>query len=263
MSTEGHSARTLRLALPLMAAALLLPIYPAQAHETRTSSRWLVKNSDLIFRGVVTGVQYRVSDVIVPNQDIPVPHTFVTFRIDRVFKGRSATQGNITIRLQGGLDAVADEILQISGVPLFDVGETVVLFVRGNTRRLCPVQGWNRGRFRIVGGYVYTEFGQEVWITANNEFVMGPSHPLPEVVNRSVNGSPFVLDMSPVQSWAWTPPAGARRASADALAAMISKLVSELHTAAELANLPPMPSAFLNEPLVIKEAQAAPPPAGK
>jgi hypothetical protein len=44
---------------------------------------------------------------------------------------------------------------------------------------------------------------------------------------------------------------------------MISKLVSELHTAAELANLLPVPSAFLHEPLVIKEAKAAPPPAGK
>jgi hypothetical protein len=232
----------------------------AQAHETNIDSRRLVKQAELIFQGVVTDVSYRVSDVVQPKEDVAIPHTFVTFQIERRWKGRSAAQGRITLRFEGGLDAATDDILQLSGMPLFDIGERVILFAAGNTVRICPVAGWDRGRFRVVNGQIFGEYGEEVWLTPSHEIVFGRPHPLPEALNHSIDGTPFVLDGSEPPQTPWTPLPGWRRADLSSFAAALSALVQELHTSGELAALAPVPDASMKQKFVVKEAKASPPP---
>jgi hypothetical protein len=263
MYSKKRSACKRWLVLAAVGGVFLTVSAPVvHAHEEpNKNSRWLVRHADLIFRGVVTNVQYRVSDVVKPNEDVPIPHTYVSFKIEQVYKGRSATPGSITVRFEGGLDASTDEVLAISGMPRFDAGENVILFVQGNTKRICPVAGWDKGRFRVIDGLVYNEFGQEVWLTPANEFGLGPSHPLPEVIQHSIGSMQFFLEGSPVGAVGkWMPRADWRRADVASFAWAVSQLVKEVHTAAELANLAPARSASPFEKLVVKEAKPAPPP---
>ena len=262
MDSKKVNVFTRELRAPALSLLMLIaPALTGQAHETTVDSRLLVKQAELIFQAVVTDVKYRVSDVVQPNEDVAIPHTFVTFRIDRTWKGRSAAQSHITLRFEGGLDPSTDEILQVNGVPRFDIGERVILFAAGNKARICPVAAWHRGRFRVVNGQVYGEYGEEVWLTPSNEFVFGPSHPLPEALNHSIDGTPFFLEGSSVPKSTWTPLANWRRADLSSFAGAISALVTALHTSAELAALPSVPDAMFSEKFVVKEAQpAAPPP---
>src|SRR5262245_43894094 len=124
-------------------------------HTDPVSIQQLVKEAELIFEGVVTAVEYRVSDVATPDH-VALPHTFVTFEIAQTLKGGAVPAHSITLRFQGGPDGKGNAMM-VSGVPLFDVGNRDVLFVRGNGAELCPLVGWDQGRFRVIGDSVYTD----------------------------------------------------------------------------------------------------------
>src|SRR5688572_5847967 len=61
----------------------------------------IVGRANLIFEGVVTKVAYRHSDVDSNDQE-RLPYTFVTYRIERLYKGQSEEKNTITLRFQGG-----------------------------------------------------------------------------------------------------------------------------------------------------------------
>lgn len=51
------------------------------------------------------------------------------------------------MRLLGGeLDGKG---MRVAGMPRFKRGEEMILFVRGNGQRVCPVMGWRYGQFRV------------------------------------------------------------------------------------------------------------------
>jgi len=148
------------------------------------SARQLVEQADLIFEGVVVNVAYRSSDVI-DKGDTPVPHTFVTLRIEDVYKGTSPENSTITLRFTGGPTGDG-RILMIPGVPLFDPGERSILFVKHNTKAICPLVGWKQGRFRIAKDLVYYDSGSEVLLSEEGNLAVGNFRPLGEVVNHSI-----------------------------------------------------------------------------
>jgi hypothetical protein len=51
--------------------------------------------------------------------------------------------------MDGG-DAGNRKTLVVAGVPRFQTGEKVAVFVRGNGRSICPLVGWEQGALRIV-----------------------------------------------------------------------------------------------------------------
>ncbi|MGH7821468.1 MAG: hypothetical protein ACREQ9_17020 [Candidatus Binatia bacterium] len=242
-------AATVLLATASGAGATVLD--PVGAHD-------LVKRTELIFEGVVSDLQYRVSDVE-SKDDVALPHTFVTFEIEKTFKGSSAAGRVITLRFEGGPDPERDEILVVHGVPRFDLGERAVVFVEKNSASTCPVTGWEQGRFRVVDGYVFAEGGQEVWLTTSNQLVFGKTVLLDEMLTHVVDGTPFVLDVGPSEPW--TPSVGIRRASSPEFRKVLSALVKKYFTAEQLAALKPVPSASPKDPLVVKEEKPVPPPA--
>ena len=154
-----------------------------------------VRRAELIFRGPVLNVEYRNSEivpvldphsgepVIDPRSGEPVlvdgsdlPHTFVTYQIDHIYKGKvpigSPDPCQVTLRFQGGLwtpeDPNESRILSVNISPLFDLGDRDVLLVRGNTFALCPLVDAANGRFRLIDDpcdmvpKVYSEYGRRI-----------------------------------------------------------------------------------------------------
>lgn len=182
MGERGKKKRS--LAWFPVAVILALGSLAYSTELVTVSARQLVEQADLIFEGVVVNVAYRSSDVI-DKGDTPVPHTFVTFRIENVYKGASPENSTITLRFTGGPTGNG-RILMIPGVPLFDTGERSILFVKHNTKAICPLVGWKQGRFRIAEDLVYYDSGSEVLLSEEGNLAVGNFRPLGEVVNHSI-----------------------------------------------------------------------------
>ena len=149
-----------------------------------------LREAEFIFQGVVTGVTYARSQPTDLDGD-RLPHSFVTFQIDRIFKGRAA--GNtVTLRFLGGQRPDGSYMMS-SAAPLFDVGERSILLVRGNGAAKTPLVGFREGRFRIVDGSVYSDGGHEIHLGADGPR-MGRTHRLEEVLTHRIAGTSQVLD---------------------------------------------------------------------
>jgi hypothetical protein len=146
----------------LVVALLCSPTYGTGLRELE--GRHLLKEAELIFQGVVTNIEYGVSSKR-SEEDELLPHTFVTFKIEEIFKGE--TKGDtITLRFQGGRQTAKGEqgeyfqYMLVNMVPLFDIGDRDILCVRGNGTRICPLVGMNAGRFRVIEDIVYSDLGR-------------------------------------------------------------------------------------------------------
>ena len=176
----------------LVAAGALLsslsPVYAATLDPV--TPRELVEDAQLIMQGVVTSVEYKNSEVPGPGY-AALPHTFVTFAIERTFKGKAEKGGSITLRFEGGADGTGRAML-VPGMPMFDIGDRDILFVSKNRNGSCPLVGWEHGRFRVINGSVYTEQGQEVGVTDDEQLAFGAYHALPEVDPQPWRNAPDV-----------------------------------------------------------------------
>lgn len=151
----------------------LLPC-PARASTGPTPKLpQLLEQADLVFAGVVVSVETRSSSVL-ESGDVVLPHSFVTFRIEELVKGKSSAGDTITLRFLGGHDD-SGRVLTVAGIPHFEIGDRDVLFVQKNGERMCPLLGWDHGRVRLVNGEVYDALGQELWLAPDGNFVRGPS----------------------------------------------------------------------------------------
>jgi hypothetical protein len=74
------------------------------------------------------------------------PATFVQLRVLESYLG--GAQGGQTLEFVGG--TVGTKTMRIPGMPEFQVGDTEILFVRGNHTQFCPLAGIFHGRFRVV-----------------------------------------------------------------------------------------------------------------
>lgn len=115
-----------------------------------------MSQSQLTFQGAVENVKYRLSEE-------GTPHTFVTYQITRVVRGRveGTDPSKITLRFIGGPMGDGRYLIP-PHVPRFNVGEKDVLFVSRNGESECPLVGCSAGRLRIHNDRVYTAAGQPV-----------------------------------------------------------------------------------------------------
>jgi hypothetical protein len=137
------------------------------------------KEADFIFHGVVTKVEYRLSDGT-PQ----LPHTFVTFQVENLLKGQ-VNQQFITLRFIGGPDNEGN-FLMVPGVPLFDVGDRDMLFVKGNGQSGCPLVKCEQGRFRIINNQVFTDQGRQLLQNNQGKLVAGSPVQLEEVRTNKI-----------------------------------------------------------------------------
>jgi hypothetical protein len=126
----------------------------------RVMDRHLVKEAELIFMGEVLDRQYRFSS---PEQGgEAIPHTFVTFAVEKILKGRIADGANqLTLRFLGGRGEGPD-FVRLSGSPLLDIGDRGVFFVRQNGTHACPLVGWQQGFILSLEGQLYTGLGESL-----------------------------------------------------------------------------------------------------
>ncbi|MAE69612.1 MAG: hypothetical protein CME06_03980 [Gemmatimonadetes bacterium] len=175
--------RTCRVALfSTLGVALGAPAYANSDYDELSLGK-LASNAELVFRGVVEQIDYATSEPRFPG-DLGVPHTFVTFDVDEVLKGR-VEGATITLRLEGGVRAADGIILSHSEAPRFDLGDEDILFVRGNGESVTPLVGSSRGRIRVIEGHAYTEEGREIQIHQGRAF-LGAAHAFPEVRNHRI-----------------------------------------------------------------------------
>ena len=134
-----------------------------------------VEKAGLIFEGAVLNVEHRSSDVTSPEH-VALPHTFITYSADKVLKG-DFDKSTITLRFIGGQDEVTGDFLSVEGVPFFNIDEEDVLFVSNNGESMCPLQGCEKGRFRVVGENVYSQHGSKVFLDEKGTVKFGGMAP--------------------------------------------------------------------------------------
>jgi hypothetical protein len=123
---------------------LLFFVHGIQAHATTL----IYKNFDDLVReadGIVTGTVRSIESQYDLENEIS---TLVTLDQLNVLHG-SYDQATLSIRLKGG--QIGTEILHIAGVPRFQPGDRVLLFLRTkNANAMVPVVGWTQGVFRVI-----------------------------------------------------------------------------------------------------------------
>jgi hypothetical protein len=256
-----HTIVSARLVRVLAAAAIVLsPALLAATSLNPLTDTELVKRAELIFLGVVTRVDYRMSTVGTTT-DAHVPHTFVTFRVDRILKGRfTGTSTQFTMRLTGGSNPAAKRFMRLEGCPDFDIGERVVLFVRRNERALCPMAGWAQGRFRIVNDLVFSDSGREVWLTPQNALALGPRRDVPEVRTHHRGGGVYahlMMSTATAEASPSLPPITGTRLNLAALITYLSWRITSSHTLTELSLLPRVTSSAADDPFFVSQFLAA------
>lgn len=244
----------------LVAAGVLLSrLSPVQAATIDpVTPQELVEDAQLVLQGVVTKIEYKNSEVPGPGQ-AALPHTFVTFAIERAFKGKAVNGGNITLRFEGGPDGTGQAML-VPGMPMFDLGDRDILFVSKHRGGSCPLVGWEHGRFRVIDDFVYTEQGQEVGVTTDEQLAFGAYHALPEVVTHNLGGTPLTFEDVENEGKA-SLPEKAKRLDVNGFSKFVEGMVQKRHTPKQLAELSPVPSADSRRPFHVLAGKAEQPPA--
>ena len=130
------------------------------AGQRRTGLGQLLRDADLVFEGTVVAIQHRNSDVR-GEGDLSLPHTFITFQIERLYKGgvTGSDDGTLTLRFLGGPDG-AGGVLRVSHAPKFELGSREILLVQNSESWGIPLVNGNERRFRLVDGRVLSESGR-------------------------------------------------------------------------------------------------------
>ncbi|MDH5548034.1 MAG: hypothetical protein OEZ43_20850 [Gammaproteobacteria bacterium] len=144
----------------LMFGMMALSSASAFAHSAADSEvdslQSLVANSDAIVYGSVVDIAYRNSE---PTENSPQgqPHTFVTYKLSGVLRGRIDSR-TLTLRIPGGTDGRGGVSI-VSDAPMFAYGQSDVLFVSAKNVDGCPLVNCVDGRFRVADGFVYNGWG--------------------------------------------------------------------------------------------------------
>ena len=149
--------KTLTSLSAAVVVALAGSAHAASSHHTDDLRAQLAK-SDLVFVGSVVDVSY--ASAAAPGAPDGVPHTFVTYDVERVVHG-AADAKQITLRFLGGRGKEAS-FTTVSGVPMFDLKDRDVLMVANNGDSGCPLVNCSDGRYRLIEGMVFSEEGQGI-----------------------------------------------------------------------------------------------------
>jgi hypothetical protein len=114
----------------------------------------MTDQAELVFMGKVLGSR---SEWRTTGKD-RVIFTLVDFESQEVLKGNA--RKTVTLQFLGG--TVGDATLEVAGMPKFEVGERVILFVEKNGINLSPLVGVFHGKFSIRADQ---QIGQDIVVT--------------------------------------------------------------------------------------------------
>lgn len=133
---------------------------------------------DLVLQAEMIAVGRVVSVNSLPTTDKKFSYTYAVIGELEVLKG-NYRQATIQLRMEGGTLGNG-KTLVVADMPRFRSGEKVVLFVKGNGNRICPLVGWGQGLLRVVidqtSGLevLKTSESHKIHAIQNNEFIVSP-----------------------------------------------------------------------------------------
>ncbi len=156
-----------------LALVLCLPSSMLATVVEKKSFADLVRQADMIAIGQVMTVESH------PTRDQQYAYTYVIVGRLEILKG-TYRQRKITLRMDGGWFG-NDQLLSVHGIPEFQPGEKVVLFIQGNGQHMCPLVGWEQGLLRVVRDQqsgqevLKTSAGLKIHTIEKSEFVIASS----------------------------------------------------------------------------------------
>ncbi|MHC9509597.1 hypothetical protein [Kangiella sp. M94] len=129
----------------------------------------LAKEAQSIVQGKVMKIDYKDSVE-------GIPHTFVTYQIEDDVQGLQKGR-QVTLRFIGGIKKISDtqyDVLEVSNVPEFNVGEENILMIAEKSDGQCPLVRCSEGFFKVKSGEVFTESGKPVQIGKSAERAQRP-----------------------------------------------------------------------------------------
>lgn len=124
-----------------LCAALLVAICGASAARATTIERMSLEKMARTAKAIVRARCLGNST----NQEAGEIWTFTNFAVEQVWRG--SAQAQITVRLLGG--RMGNLTSSVSGVPRFEAGEEVLLFLEPTPRGDFSVVSWEQGTFRV------------------------------------------------------------------------------------------------------------------
>jgi len=249
----------------------------------------LTTSADFIFKGTVINVEYRNSEIVplldptgrpvTDEQGNPVyvdgsdmPHTFVTYEIETIYKGfpPRTNPSRLTLRFEGGqsdkVSPLGRAYLLIESYPLFDLGDRDILFVKGNGRYPCPLTDCHSGRFRVLTdpndptpNLIFSELGMEIRYiipvgisgrAAAWQIVFGPQRLLPQITTHTM-GEIEIEDIYVDPADGTIPPPEQNPRGTHFFESRfdtyLNSLVNELFTPEQLRRLPPVVTADITQ----------------
>jgi len=259
--------------------------------------RVMARAADFIFKGTVVEAKYRNSEIVplldstgqpIYEENEPVwedgsnlPHTFVTYQIEKIYKGK-APQGSageplnvLTLQKVGGVDERDPErsIVFVPRYPHMDPGDRDILFVLGNTIRPCPLVRSELGRFRVIvapgtnAAMLYSDMGREVLHVQSptqepEKIALGVAHHYPEIMTYEFGDCDGCTlekesvddgDEHSIRGQGDPPPdevPPGEQFMEGQFDSFLNRIVRETHTQAELDKLPPVVSADIGSAFV-------------
>jgi hypothetical protein len=135
--------KTKALLLTVLLGALALPVLGTTVPKMDLQT--LIRNSDHIVQGKVEGM-----DVVVEEKR---PFTRVRIRVDDpIYARRGGRRQTLFLKFLGGrMDTPQGPVeMTVSGMPSFNLGDNVILFLREQPDGNNSVVGMNQGKYLIV-----------------------------------------------------------------------------------------------------------------
>jgi hypothetical protein len=123
---------------------LLLPETAEATIVNRLHFDEIVDRAETIVSGKVISINHRV----IEENSMQVPYTYVTISVLDNLKGQ-ARGGFHTFRMLGGPLPDKGLVLQVSGMPQFEIDQEVFLFLMDDQVLESPIVGFFQGRFNI------------------------------------------------------------------------------------------------------------------
>ena len=157
--------RSRHVAVSLVAGCLATAVaaHSPMLSEQADDLAQLVTKSNLVVMGEVAAVQYQNAR---SAEGTIVPHTIVTFRVAKAYRGR-VPGDTLVLRFIGGSDGMG-RFLEVQGVPKFQPGDRDMLFVAGNGEQGCALVNCEYGRYRLLGERVFDTHGAPVRAIVKN-----------------------------------------------------------------------------------------------
>ena len=248
----------------LLLVLMFLGSHYLEAHEKRThfNINETIRSADMIFLGTVVNVNYASSAGRGEEAEI-LPHTFVTYQIQRLLKGNpKQAQDQLTLRFLGGRGKEA-EFMYPSNYPLFDLKDVDVVFVKDNTMSACPLVECANTRMRIIQDLIFNERGQQVVLTRKQEVDFGKFEPKDDILTHQISQTTIRAVLSQEESEGGPEaelPIG-QQFNTQMLVAFLEAKIKAIFPPEQMANWPIIPSANIQVPFTIKPLRALVPKA--